>query len=585
MNENLMHELVGKAYISEEEFNELLERSKKENRRLSDLLVEYGVPSDVIFKLRSQNLDLPVKKLGKTDKIPMNILNYIPEESVRTYKFAPLAVEDGVLHVGMVDPSNLEAIDALNFITRKLGMPHKIFLISEEDLNKILDMYHSLGSEVGEALDELELELSEEEKKMQDAIDEQESSEGGVGFIKEDAPVIKIVATILRYAVDGRASDIHIERTETKIRVRFRVDGSLHTSLTLPAKIHDAIVARIKVLSSLRLDERRKPQDGRFSAKISGRKVDFRVSTLPTYFGEKVVLRILDRSRGFIPMKDLGLSETNFKILSNAIKRPYGLILITGPTGSGKSTTLYSVLNELDKETKNIMTLEDPIEYYMEGINQSQIRAEIGYTFASALRTAMRQDPDVIMVGEIRDGETAKLAVQAALTGHLVLSTLHTNSAVGAIPRLVDMGVDPYLIAPTLILAVAQRLTKKICKGSVRMRPLTESERALIEKGLEDLPAEYRPEIPDKVAEAKPSPSCPTGTRGRMAVFEMLPVDQKIQHLILNNPTEEAIFAEARKRGMLTMKEDAYIKAFEGKIPFSEAKALGGRLLAESFTT
>ncbi len=580
--EDLLKDLVAKNLISEADIKDILKKANDRGVEITEVLREYGVPPEAILESRAAKYNVPIKILDKNERIPYNILEYIPEESARNYKFVPLGIEDGVLQIGMVDPSDLEALDALNFIMRKVSMPHKIFLISEIDLNKVLEMYHSLSGEVDEALTELETELGEEERKIQEAINEQEK--GGGDFIKEDAPVIKIVATILRYAVDGRASDIHIERVEKNVKVRFRVDGTLHTSLTLPGKIHNAIVARIKVLASMRLDERRKPQDGRFSATISGRKIDFRVSTLPTYFGEKIVMRILDRARGFIPMEKIGLSDKNMKMLKAAISRPYGMILITGPTGSGKSTTLYSVLNELDRETKNIMSLEDPVEFYMDGINQSQIRSEIGYTFANALRTAMRQDPDIIMVGEIRDGETAKLAVQAALTGHLVLSTLHTNSAVGAIPRLVDMGVDPYLIAPTLVLVVAQRLVKRLCEGAGHKRPLTESERALIERGFEDLPPRFRPQIPSEVVEAKPTAQCPTGTKGRLAVFEMLGVDADIQHLILTDPTEEKIYANARQKGMLTMKEDAYIKAFNELTPFSEAKALGGRLLAESFT-
>ncbi len=580
--DDLLKDLVSKRLISEADIKDILKKASDRAVEVTEILPEYGVPQEAILESRASRYNVPVKILDKNMRVPYNILEYIPEESARNYKFVPLGIKDGALEIGMVDPSNLEALDALNFIMRKVAMPHKIYLISETDLNRVLEMYHSLSGEVDEALTELETELGEEEKKIQEAINEQEKGAGD--FIKEDAPVIKIVATLLRYAVDGRASDIHIERVEKNVKVRFRVDGTLHTSLTLPGKIHNAVVARIKVLSSMRLDERRKPQDGRFSATISGRKIDFRVSTLPTYFGEKIVMRILDRARGFIPMDSLGLSDTHMKMLKTAIQRPYGLILITGPTGSGKSTTLYSVLNELDRETKNIMSLEDPVEFYMDGINQSQIRADIGYTFANALRTAMRQDPDIIMVGEIRDGETAKLAVQAALTGHLVLSTLHTNSAVGAIPRLVDMGVDPYLIAPTLTLAIAQRLVKKLCENAGEKRPLTESERALIEKGFQDLPVQFRPQIPDEVLEAKPTPQCPTGTKGRLAVFEMLAVDAEIQHIILNDPTEEKIYASVRQRGMLTMKEDAYVKAFKGLTPFSEAKALGGRLLAESFS-
>ena len=527
-------------------------------------------------------VEIQTRTLEKNIQIPYEVLNHIPEDSAAHYKFVPLGIVDGVLEIGMVDPSDLRAVDAVNFIARNAGLPFKIFLISEADFEKVLAMYRSLGGEVSKALTELESELSVDEKNIQAAIDEQE--ETGNTYIKEDAPVIKIVATILRYAVDGKASDVHVEKTETKVKVRFRVDGVLHTSLVLPAKTHRAIVARIKVLSSMRLDERRKPQDGRFSASIGGHKIDFRVSTFPTYYGEKIVMRILDRERGFVPLNDLGFGERNMKIMRNAMSKPHGLILVSGPTGSGKSTTLYSILSELDRERKNILSLEDPIEYYMDGINQSQVHPEIGYTFANGLRTTLRQDPDIIMVGEIRDGETAKLAVQAALTGHLVLSTIHTNSAIGVIPRLVDMGVDPYLIAPTLILSMAQRLVRKFCDGTGKSVPINESTHVMLEQHFVDLPDRFRPVIPDSLYEPSPTQECPSGMRGRLAVFEMLASSNELEHAILTDPTEENITRIARSQGMYTMKEDALLKSFDGLIPFSEVEKLGGQLLAESAT-
>lgn len=524
--------------------------------------------------------DVPVRTLQDDIQIPFEVLDHIPEDSAAHYKMVPLGILDGVLEVGMREPSDLEAVDALNFIARKAGLPLKIFLISQVDFEKVMAMYRSLGGEVSKALTELESELSVDEKNIQAAIDEQEKT--GNTYIREDAPVIKIVATILRYAVDGKASDVHIEKSETRVKVRFRVDGVLHTSLVLPAKTHRAIVARIKVLSSMRLDERRKPQDGRFSASIGGHKIDFRVSTFPTYYGEKIVMRILDRERGFIPLADIGLGERNLNLLQSAMRKPHGLILISGPTGSGKSTTLYSMLAELDHDKKNILSLEDPIEYYMDGINQSQVHPEIGYTFANGLRTTLRQDPDIIMVGEIRDGETAKLAVQAALTGHLVLSTIHTNSAVGVIPRLVDMGVDPYLIAPTLVLSMAQRLVRKLCDGAGAPEPLEESVRIMLERSFADLPDKYKLTIPDEVYEPQATAECPTGMRGRLAVFELLARSMELEHAILTDPSEENIMHIARAQGMYTMKEDALHKAFTGQIPFSEVEKLGGQLLAES---
>lgn len=524
--------------------------------------------------------NVPSRTIEDDIQIPYEVLDHIPEDSAIHYKMVPLAITDGVLEVGMVSPDDLEAIDALNFIARKAGLPFKIYSISQADFESVLAMYRSLGGEVSKALTELESELSADEKNIQAAIDEQE--ETGNTYIKEDAPVIKIVATILRYAVDGKASDVHIEKTEARVKVRFRVDGVLHTSLVLPSKTHRAIVARVKVLASMRLDERRKPQDGRFSATIGGHKIDFRVSTLPTYFGEKIVMRILDRERGFIPLVDLGFGQRNLNIMRNAMNKPHGLILISGPTGSGKSTTLYSILAELDRERKNILSLEDPIEYHVDGINQSQVHPEIGYTFANGLRTTLRQDPDIIMVGEIRDGETAKLAVQAALTGHLVLSTIHTNSAIGVVPRLVDMGVDPYLIAPTLVLSMAQRLVRMLCRGTGEPVQLQESMRVMLAREFEALPSEFRPEIPDVVYEPKGTDECPTGMRGRLAVFEMLASSRELEHTILTDPSEENVTRVARAQGMYTMKEDALIKAFAGQIPFSEVEKLGGQLLAES---
>jgi type IV pilus assembly protein PilB len=326
----------------------------------------------------------------------------------------------------------------------------------------------------------------------------------------------------------------------------------------------------------MKLDEKRKPQDGRFSARIEGRKIDFRVSTFPAYYGEKVVMRILDQEKGVRALEEIGFTGRNLLAIRAAMKRPYGLILISGPTGSGKSTTLYAMLKEINDESKNVLSLEDPVEYNMEGVNQSQVRPEIGYTFASGLRTTLRQDPDIIMVGEIRDKETAQLAIQAALTGHLVLSTIHTNSAIGVVPRLVDMGIDPYLIAPTLALSMAQRLVVRLCPDGGKARPLEEAMEIMVQKQFEDLPAEYKKEIQMKgdVYDAVPTATCPNGVRGRIAVSEVLAIDKELERIILNTPTEEAIYKYARNKGMVTMKEDAISKAFKKEIPFEEVNRL-----------
>jgi type II secretory ATPase GspE/PulE/Tfp pilus assembly ATPase PilB-like protein len=397
-----------------------------------------------------------------------------------------------------------------------------------------------------------------------------------VARVVEEAPVAKITAVILRHATEGGASDVHIEHTGENVRVRFRVDGELFTSLVLPANVHSSVVARIKILANLKLDEKRKPQDGRFSARIDGRKIDFRVSTFPAYYGEKVVMRILDSQKGVQKLDSLGFRPEDLAMVRDALALPYGMILITGPTGSGKSTTLYSMLNELDKETKNIVSLEDPVEYNIGGISQSQVRAEIGYTFATGLRTTLRQDPDIIMVGEIRDKETAQLAIQAALTGHLVFSTLHTNTAIGAIPRLVDMGIDPYLIAPTLVLSIAQRLVKQIYPGAGKEVKNEGAIKIMVEKQFEDLPLEFKKkiDITRSFYEAAPIAESSSGTRGRLPVFEVFKVDKEIESIILKEPTEPRLLEAARKKGMLSVKEDAMLKCMDGLVPFQEVNTL-----------
>ncbi len=434
-----------------------------------------------------------------------------------------------------------------------------------------MQSYRSLSGEVTKALSELESEVGPEgDVELGPAIKESDTK------ILEDAPVTKIVATILHYATEGLASDIHIEPQEDRVRVRFRVDGILGTSLVLPAKVHAATVARIKILSNIRLDEKRKPQDGRFSARIAGRRIDFRVSTFPSYYGEKVVMRILDTEKGVKPLAEMGVSERNLEMIRRTLARPYGLVLLSGPTGSGKSTTLYAMLNELDRETHNVLSLEDPVEYTIPGMSQSQVRPEIGYSFATGLRSTLRQDPDIIMVGEIRDKETAQLAVQAALTGHLVFSTIHTNNAAGVIPRLIDMGVDPFLIAPTMALMIAQRLVGNINPGTGKAMPIEGSVAATIERSFEGLPEQVKKDIPHakEVLFIEPTKDCPKGIRGRSAVFEMIEMDHALERVILSKPTEEEITKVARAQGMLTMKEDAILKAFRKEIPWEEVNKL-----------
>lgn len=538
-------------------------------------LIQKGISPQTILEARGEYSGIPVRALG-TDWVSFDVLKIIPKESAAHYRIVPLDIKDKILEVGITDPDNIDALDALNFISAKSNLPFKVFLLSDDDLDKVIKMYEGLTGEVDEALTEYTSSVEGEGEELKLTQSEKIEGTNDEAKIITEAPVTKIVSTILRYAVEGSASDVHVEPVGDRTRVRFRVDGVLHTSLLLPAKVHQAVVARIKILSNIKLDEKRKPQDGRFSARILGRQIDFRVSTFPTNFGEKVVLRILEREQGVRTLDLLDLLPPYLQILRTVINESYGLIVISGPTGSGKSTTLYSMLNELDRESQNVVSLEDPIEYHITGVSQSQVMPEIKYTFANGLRSILRQDPDIIMVGEIRDKETAQLATQAALTGHLVFSTLHTNSAIGVIPRLVDMGVDKFLIAPTLRLMIAQRLVKRLCPGTGEPMPVSGSLKKMIDDEFEDLPAAYRSQIPfaDEVLRATPTPTCPNGTHGRVAVFEMLRMDVGLERIILENPTELAIGKAARERGMLSMKEDAIIKAFQKKIPFEEINTL-----------
>ena len=574
---SFLEELVKKGLINKSQIDEVKNLAKeKHDGDIDEALTEIGIPEEKVLETKGEYLQMPIKKVNLREMSFFDALKYIPEDAATHYHFAPIQFKEGVLEIGVTDGEDSQALDALQFISAKLGIPFKIFLISNGDYKSVMESYKGISVQVEEALSELNQEENINAKSLNESNtlnkEIKNIKSGEEAKIVEDAPVIKIVAVILRNAIESNASDIHIENTGEKIKVRFRIDGSLHTSIVLPSNVSNGIVARVKILAKLRLDEKRKPQDGAFSTTLDGRKIDFRVSTMPAYYGEKVVIRILDAEKGVKPLDKLGLSQRNLEMLREAITKPYGLILITGPTGSGKSTTLYSMMNELDKETSNIVSLEDPVEYHMPDINQSQMMPEIGYTFASGLRSILRQDPDIIMVGEIRDKETAQLAIQAALTGHLVLSTLHTNNAIGAIPRLIDMGVDPYLIAPTLILSVAQRLAKLTFPSCRKLVPLDPSIKLQIENELKDLPSQFRKEIEikDQMYDTVPSPECPSGTRGRIAIFEMFKIGNEMQRVILKNPVDSEIYKVARANGMLMMREDAMLKAINGIIPYKE---------------
>ncbi len=562
----LIQQLLKKKIIDKElaaslEF-EVKERRKKEE----ELLIEKNiVTEDFLFSMRSENLKIPLKKVG-AEEASLETLELIPEETIRYYRMIPLFKKGNFLEVGMIYPEDSKAQEALKFLARRGKFNYQVFLITPSTFNDLLKQYRTLKREVGRALEELNIELREE--KTPKTVEEFER-------LAEEAPITKIVAVMLKHAVDGEASDIHVEPSRDKTRIRFRFLGKLHSSILLPSKVHPAVIARIKILSNLKIDETRIPQDGRFSTKVDDRDIDFRVSTFPTALGEKVAIRILDPTIGLKKFEELGLEKRNFEAVKRAIQRPFGLILATGPTGCGKSTTLYALLQILNKEGVNIVTLEDPVEYLVGGINQSQIKPEINYDFARGLRHILRQDPDIIMVGEIRDEETAFLVSHAALTGHIVLSTLHTNDALGGIPRLIDLGIKSYLIPPALSCVIAQRLVRRLCEFCRKeVRPKKEIS-DLILKEIENLPLETKKTLkikkPLTVFEASGCKKCnKEGFSGRIAVFEVFEMTDQLSEIILKEPTIENLQKESQRQGMITMFQDGILKALNGATTVGE---------------
>ncbi len=506
-----------------------------------------------LAQARATFLGLPFIKLeGRS--IPADTLSLIPEQVARRYTLIPFEKSGQTLSVAMVDPLDQQL---LKFVEQKTGMKIKPFVGSATDINNAINEQYSqsLSSEVTAALKEAggATGVPSEAGKVQIQAE-----------ILREAPVAKIVAQLLEYGIKAKASDIHIEPLEEKTRVRYRLDGILHEKLVLPRKVHDAVVSRIKILAGLKIDEKRVPQDGRFTFEAEGEEIDLRVSTLPIVHGEKVVMRLLKKTGGVPTLAELGLRGNALKNLENAILRPHGIILVCGPTGSGKTTTLYSVLSKINSTRVNIITLEDPVEYQIAGVNQVQVNPAAGLTFASGLRAFLRQDPNIIMVGEIRDTETAELAIQASLTGHLVFSTLHTNNAAGALPRLLDMNQEPYLITSTVTAIVAQRVVRRVCSFC---KELYDPPEEVVEE-LKRVLGKLFPDIKGgslKLNRGKGCVECNnTGYLGRIGIFEVLVLSEKIGKLILERATAQQIEAEAVAEGMVTMKQDGYLKVLEG---------------------
>jgi type IV pilus assembly protein PilB len=524
---------------------------------------------DVDKKNKNGENESPKESNWEKVGISPDIISLIPYEAAKQYQIVPLEKDGLTLRVGVVNVDDIAVQNALQFLAEKNQLSIELISISEEDFRSALGAYTSSSFTISQALRSISKEEGEEDRLQEKGKDKKE------GALLKDAPVAKIVEVILRNAIDGSASDIHIEPLEDSVRVRYRLDGILHNSLDLPKKIGPAVVSRIKILSNLKIDEKRKPQDGRFRIIEKGKQIDLRVSSLPVSMGEKIVMRVLDKERGLIDLESQGAVGRNYRIIKESIAEPYGMILITGPTGSGKSTTLYSILKIMNKEGVNIITLEDPVEYAIEGINQSQVKPEIGYTFAAGLRSILRQDPDIVMVGEIRDKETAELAVHAALTGHVVLSTLHTNDSVGAIPRLIDMGVEAFLLGSSLRAIVAQRLVRRICRFCKEEVKLSEAARVVIERNLAGISEEEKKnlKVPTEIKayRGKGCPKCGgSGAKGRIGLFEVFYIGDDVANLLGEKVEEEDLRKVARKQGMLTMKQDGVVKVLQGMTTLEE---------------
>lgn len=498
-------------------------------------------------------------------KVEREILDMIPIDMAKRYNAVPLDLKEGTLRVAMIDP---EDFDALQVLRKETGVAIEPVLSTKDDIILVIDQYGSgLQDELTQVIEDSDLGISKEdvvEATMEDAQNQ----------TNDNSPTAKIVFSLLKRAVKERASDIHIEPYERKVMVRFRIDGILQPKVELPKEIQAAVVSRLKILASLKIDEQRLPQDGRFNIIIDHRQVDFRMSTIPVVFGEKIVMRILDKSVGIISLEEVGLSDHGLEVLNKNMKRSHGMILVTGPTGSGKTTSLYAVLGKMMTETVNILTLEDPVEYRIESINQSQVHVEIGYTFAAGLRAVVRQDPDIVMLGEIRDQETADMAIHAALTGHVVLSTLHTNDAAGAFPRLIDMHIEPFLMTSSVHTVIGQRLCRKICQECKEEISLSKEEVDEIGEQIKLMPENIREEIKkDKMAfyHGKGCQACANkGYRGRVGVFEVLDVSEPIRELVLKRSSSVQITEQAVKEGMITMVQDGIIKAIRGLTTMEE---------------
>lgn len=571
---SVLQQLKEQGHISDEQLKEI-EEGRTESEKLELLEEKHIVSGNEIAKARAKATGLQLAVLAPSFQAPSDLLAILPQDVIKRYKVLPIRkIEDGRVEIGLVEPENVEASRALHFIEVSEGIRFSKVVITGEDFRQALQKVTDLELEVKEALKRLG---EEGEQEKEEGAKKKIQGQEELQRLVQEAPVTQMVDVILKYGVDGGASDIHIEPTMSQVRVRYRMDGKLKSSLFLPKELTSALVTRIKIMARLRVDETRVPQGGRIHIQNDGKPIDFRVSTLPIVEGEKVVIRILDPTKGIVKLEQLGLQNKAIKDIQAFMERPFGAMLISGPTGSGKSTTLYSVLNQLNQEAVNIVTLEDPVEYFLSGVNQSQVRPEIKYTFASGLREVLRQDPNIVMVGEVRDKETAELLIHAALTGHLVFSTIHTNDSIGIIPRLLDMGIDSFLIPSALRLAVAQRLVPKLCSDCKKPYEAAENIIEQVRAELEVMPKEYRQEAKESEIQFFKAEGCQAcgklGTKGRIAVFETLVVDNEVEKAIVENASESTFRTIAKNQGMISMRQDGILKALKGTVSIEAVMA------------
>ncbi len=571
IQEKLTSLLVDEGLVGADVLQQAQTQAAKTNKPLFSLLAEQQIIDDeLLTHAIAQVSGVPYVNLSNTF-IDQNILSLLPEDIAERFMAVPLAEVQNRLAVAMIDANNVQAVD---YLANRIQRPLKVYMASEAGVRHVLDQYRTDLSSVDQAA-----QASQDEERAEEASE--------VKTIVQDSPISQALSKILEYAIKSRASDVHVEPLENALKIRVRVDGVLREIMQLQKSIEPALVSRVKILADLKIDEHRVPQDGQFAVKIAGKEVDLRIAISPVVWGEQIVIRLLDKTGNNFDLEGMGYAGRALRVIRRGIKRPNGMVLTSGPTGSGKTTSLYALIREIKNDTVNIVTLEDPVEYKMEGVNQIQVNGDVGLTFANGLRSILRQDPDIVMVGEIRDAETAALAVQAALTGHLVFSTLHTNSAAGVLPRLLDMNVEPFLIASTVNTIIGQRLVRRIAEKHEtyqstpietqnimatvgHLLPKTKEEVAKVSQdlGYKDLPLAGQSSY--TLVRGIDTPQAPHGYSGRAGIFEVMDVNSDIQKLIVAHATSSEIQKMAVSQGMITMRQDGYLKALSGLTTLEE---------------